>query len=88
MLRTSLYLPTTLHQRLLLTSKQERKSLSHFVGELLDRALTAKEDVQVQRMYKGLKSLRGIGPQGITDASVTINETLYGERGAWRDNHE
>jgi len=84
MLRTSLYLPTTLHQRLLVASKQEKKSLSELVKELLDKALAASEEKKLQRMYEGLKALGGFGPKGIRDASTTIDKVLYGENGAWR----
>ena len=85
MFRTSLYLPTTLHQRLRVASKQEGKPLSRLVSELLDRALAAKEDHKLQHMYSGLQTRGGFGVKGVTDASTTINETLYGETGAWKD---
>ena len=39
---------------------------------------------RLDRMYKVLKEMEGIGDPDITDASTTINETLYGENGAWR----
>jgi hypothetical protein len=35
-------------------------------------------------MYEVLNQLEGIGPKGVTDASTTIDEVLYGEKGVWR----
>ena len=38
----------------------------------------------ISRVYEGLRELDGAGEHGITDASTTIDEVLYGENGAWR----
>ncbi|MCI0560770.1 MAG: hypothetical protein MN733_19990 [Nitrososphaera sp.] len=84
MIRTSFYLPDTLHQRLYWASKQVKKSISRLVQELLDESLAVQEKAQRQHMYAELRKLEGIGPKGITDASTTIDEVLYGEQGAWR----
>jgi predicted DNA-binding protein len=84
MLRTSLYLPTPLHQRLIVASKQEGKPMSRLVGELLDKALASRESAKLQRMYSGLLKKGGFGPANITDASTTIDEVLYGANGAWK----
>jgi predicted DNA-binding protein len=88
MIRTSVFLPATLHQRLLMLSGYEGKSLSDLVRELLDRALVAREQARIARTYKALEKLEGICKDKITDASTTINETLYGEHGAWRPQEE
>jgi hypothetical protein len=84
MLRTSLYLPTTLHQRLIVTSKQQGKPLSRLVGELLDKALAPAEQANLQHMYTGLTRRAGFGPKGIADVSTKIDEVLYGDNGAWK----
>jgi len=42
----------------------------------------------LKRMYDDLAELEGVGDPGITDASTTIDETLYGEHGAWRGQDE
>jgi len=39
---------------------------------------------RISRVYEGLRELDGVGEHGITDASETIDEVLYGENGAWR----
>jgi hypothetical protein len=43
-----------------------------------------REQRKTKRMYAALKRVRGIGNPDITDASLTINETLYGENEAWK----
>jgi hypothetical protein len=88
MLRTTVNLPFTLHQRLIIASKQERRSLSQFIGDLLDTALAAQEKIRVQRMYGELRKLDGASKLKIKDASTTINDVLYGEQGAWRGQRE
>jgi hypothetical protein len=84
MRRTSVILPPPLYHRLTLAAEQERKSLSEFIRDLLAKALAGQEKAHLKRTYAALKKLDGIGPKGIRDASTTINETLYGEHGAWR----
>lgn len=82
--RASFVLPAALHQRLLIVSKQENKNLSEVVREILDRELAKREARKLDHMYQALKAMDGIGDPGITDASTTIDEVLYGENGAWR----
>jgi hypothetical protein len=79
MMRTSLVLPESLHQRLVTYAKKESKSIRKLVQELLVKALSAKEEVRIQRMYQDLRELENLGPRGVKDASTTINQTLYGE---------
>jgi predicted DNA-binding protein len=88
MIRTSFFLPDTLHQRLLMLSGHEGKSLSDLVREILDMALVSREQTRISGIYKALDKLEGICRDRITDASSTINETLYGEHGAWRPRGE
>ena len=35
-------------------------------------------------MYDVLKKLDGIGEKNVTDATETIDEVLYGKKGAWQ----
>jgi predicted DNA-binding protein len=88
MIRTSFFLPATLHQRLLMLSGYERKSLSDLVRELLEKALVSREQARIARTYQALEKLEGICKDNIPDASSTINQTLYGEHGAWRPQAE
>lgn len=88
MTRTSFILPDTLYQRLMIVAKQDGKSVSALMRELLDKALAKREEKRIKHMYSVLKELDGIGGNEITDASTTIDEVLYGEKGAWRGSGE
>jgi len=79
MMRVSLYLTPSLHNRLHIVSKQAGQSVSALARELLDQALAAREKAQLKRLYEGIDCLDGIGPKGITDASTTIDQIMYGE---------
>jgi predicted DNA-binding protein len=76
--RISFLLSPTLHQRLIIASKQEDKSLSELVREILEQELTRREQDRLEQTYEGLKAMDGVGESGISDASTTINEVLYG----------
>lgn len=84
MIRTSVLLPDNLHQRLLFASKRSKKPISTIVRETLDEALVTDENAHIEHMYQTLQKLEELGERGVTDASTTINETLYGEHGAWK----
>lgn len=84
MLRTSLFLPPALHQQLLLMSKQEGKSLSDVVREATEQFIDLKQKQHRERMYAALDAMQSVGSLTVTDASTTIDETLYGEQGAWK----
>jgi hypothetical protein len=84
MLRRSIYLAPTLNYRIESASKAEGKSVSAYIAEVMDKVLATREQSKLKQVYQGLQQLKGIGSRGDTDASLTINETLYGEQGAWR----
>jgi len=88
MLRTSIYLPDALYERLRLASKQRKASISVLIRDLVDQGLQAKEHTQLKKIYTGLDRLWGTGNPRVTNASTTINETLYGDRGSWRGSGE
>jgi hypothetical protein len=70
-------MPMSLYQRLLMAAERQGKTLSDIATDLIDRALTAQEETQWERIYEGLGRLKGSGPTGIVDASTTINQTVY-----------
>lgn len=78
MMRTSVTLPKTLHQRLVMAAHYQNKKLTTFIRDLLGQALETQEQARVDRMYQDIAELKGVGPKGITDASTTIDNTLYG----------
>lgn len=79
MMRTTLSLPNTLHQRLALAAKHHQASLADYIRHLLDEALIAAEKDRLDTMYQDLADLDGIGPKDLTDVSTTIDQTLYGD---------
>jgi hypothetical protein len=71
-----------------MAAENRSQTLSSIATDLIDRALTDQEEAHWQRIYGGLKRLKGSGSAGVTDASTTIDETLYGEQGAWQGDRE
>lgn len=84
MLRTTLLLPEKLHQRITLRAKAENKKVAEVLRALLEKALETKEQAHLRHTYKALKKVQGICKENVTDASTTINQTLYGKDGAWK----
>ncbi len=78
MIRTSMFLPISLHQQLIGTSRLEGKTFTAFVRELLDQAMTTRRKTHLKHMYTELAKLEGIIDDPATDASTTINQVLYG----------
>ena len=62
--------------------------MSALVDDLLSRGLATLTQAQREKLDTGLKTLRGMGDQKITDGSTTIDEVLYGDGkyAAWRGN--
>lgn len=75
---------TTLHQQLVIESRQRGTSVSGLVSSIIEQSLTKQQRGKVGKMYRTLKELDGAGGAGGADASSTIDELLYGEKGAWR----
>ncbi len=84
MMRTSVLLPADLHQSLKLAAKAEKVSPSQLIRKILDKALVVREEARVKNAYKVFEKMEGIAKSNLTDASTTIDEVLYGEKGAWR----
>ncbi len=81
MLRTTLYLPETIHLRLKQVSKRQNTSISKLAANILDKALAQQETANLERIFNAFEQLEGVGGRGIKDASTTIDEVLYGEKG-------
>jgi hypothetical protein len=88
--RTTLSLPEPLMARLQVASRQAHISVSALAADLLthalERARVSQSQVDLGLQYRELKKLEGIGPAGVVDASVTIDELLYGggPNAVWR----
>lgn len=85
MTRTSLILPDSLQQRLALAAKFEGVSVSHLMRDLLIKALEKREEARLDQLYDAFEEMEGMAGQlNVTDASATVDEVLYGEKGAWQ----
>ena len=84
MMRTTIYLPDTLHQRLRIASKKQKQSVSKLATDILDDGLSEHENKSLDRMYEAMEKVKGVSKGGDADVSSTIDETLYGENGTWR----
>ena len=87
-MRTTLYLPESLHQRLRMVGTLRKKSVSKLASDLLDKALTQEEESDLDRVYKGFEAMKGIAGKGSPNLSSSIDDILYGENGAWRGDQE
>ena len=84
LIRTSMFFPVVLHERLKRVAKQEKKPVTGLVQELVDAGLKTREQPQLENIYAAWKRVCGIATGGENDLSVRIDELLYGENGAWR----
>jgi predicted DNA-binding protein len=84
MLRATFYFPEALQQRLKTASKRHKKSVSKYAQEALDKVLAEDERKQLKEMDAALQEVKGFIKDPVTDASLTVDEILYGENGAWR----
>jgi len=82
MVGTTLTLPAQLYSRLNIMAHQRHISTSQLAEELLSQGLVIHEKHQTAKMYKALNTLKGKGKTEATNLSATIDQTLYGEKGA------
>jgi len=88
MIRTTITMPTSLHQRLAWASKTENKSITKLAQELLDTGLANKEKNKIVARHTVLAELIGISKEGDQHLSESIDQILYGKDGAWQGNGE
>lgn len=86
--RTSITLPVDLLHRLRQTATATNSTFSGLVRTLLEQGVVFQEKSTLANTYAALSNVMGISDADISDASVTINETLYGENGAWKGVYE
>ena len=83
-MRATIVIRSALYKRLKLFSQEQGKPMSEIVEIGVRQVIDADDENRLNYLYKGLFALAGTGKKGITDASSTINEMLYGEDGAWK----
>lgn len=86
--RTSVTLPVKLLHRLHQTAHARNSTLSDLIRTLLEKGLISQEKTILEKTYAALQKVNGISNADIQDASTTINDTLYGENGAWKETSE
>lgn len=85
MIRTSLLFPEPLYQHLQLLASERKMALTEVVRELLTKALNSQEGQRLERIYQAFDAMTGaVNDTSIADMSDTIDDTLYGDQGAWR----
>lgn len=77
MMRTSLSLPKPLYNQLQVLAEQRKSNVSEIIRNLLEKILAAEQNEKQKKMYAQLSKMKGMGNKGITDASTTIDATLY-----------
>ena len=86
--KITLPLSALLHQRLIQTSKAEKKSLAALVREILNIGLVNKEASRIEQSYEALDKMIGIYKDDDPNLASSVDEILYDENGAWKGNHE
>jgi predicted DNA-binding protein len=79
MLRTNLYFPKELHQRLKRLAKQEDISMAELVRQLVEKGVKEK-----QKKMSGVETLLAMakhaGDSGIGDLAINHDKYLYGKK--------
>lgn len=84
MIRTSIVLPPALHQYLSVVAQNQGKPFSTLVRDVLSHFVQQQSQDQLTNVYHAMEKMRGLVKGPPTNGSQTIDETLYGEHGAWR----
>jgi alpha-amylase/alpha-mannosidase (GH57 family) len=81
-IRTTMAFSPAFHLKLKLIAEESGKPMSQLIEDTLAPILEKQEKVRLERMYEGLQALSGMCKDPITDASITIDEVLYGD--SWK----
>lgn len=65
-------------------AREQRKSMSRLVEDELNPVFQNREKRKLSKMYSAIRKWQGSGSPGITNASQTIDETLYGASSGWK----
>jgi metal-responsive CopG/Arc/MetJ family transcriptional regulator len=86
--RTTITMPPHLMLQLKAVSKNEGTTISHLIARAVQQFIQQHQDARLVHMHRTLRTLSGAGGEGARDLSSTIDETLYGEQGAWKGQRE
>ena len=71
-------------QRLKAVAHEQNSPVSRVIEVEMSKVLHEREARKRSKMFAALRKWRGTGSPGVTDASQTIDETLYGANGSWK----
>lgn len=77
-IKTTVVLSPAFLQRLKAHARRTKRSMSSVIEEELETVFQKREKQKLEKMYDALEDLQGIGSPSVSDASQTIDETLYG----------
>lgn len=75
-------------QQIRTIAKEHGWSMSRVIEEFLTNHLEFQERQRVTKMYNALRKWQRSGSSEKSDASLTIDETVYGQRDTQRSTHE
>ncbi len=83
-IKTTLTFSPSFLQRVKTLAQERKWSMSRVIENDLSTFHETQERQKLNKMYATLRKWQGSSTTDITDASQTIDETLYGENGVWR----
>lgn len=83
-IKTTLTFSPSFLQRVKTLAQERKWSMSRVIENDLSTFHETQERQKLNKMYATLRKWQGTGSHNITDASQTIDETLYGENGVWQ----
>jgi hypothetical protein len=83
-IKTTLTFSPSFLQRVKTIAHKRKWSMSRVIENDLNTFHENREQQELDKMYATLRKWQGSSSADITDASQTIDETLYGENGVWR----
>ena len=87
-IRTTFTIRPSLLERLKIFTRETNRPMSAVAEEGISTVLEHYECQRRTKMYQGLTELVGMSNVPIPDASSSIDEVLYGEKGIWKGDHE
>lgn len=82
--KTTLSFSAGFLQRIRTMARERRWSMSRVIEVDLNSHFEEQEKQRLEKMYAALRKWQGSGSPDVSDASQTIDETLYGAGGVWK----
>lgn len=78
LIKTTMTFSPGFHIRLKMAAEKEGKPMAQLVEEKLAPVLDEQNKQRLKNIYAGLFAMEGMCKDPITDASITIDDVLYG----------